>query len=308
MAEKATREAFGEALLALAPSHPRVVVINADLGKSTMTIRFVQKYPERSFNVGVAEANMLGIAAGLALSGYVPFVATFATFVIGRFETLRMSVAYNRANVKIVGTHAGIGIGEDGYSQMALEDLACARALPNIAIIQPVDEIETRQAVLFAAEHDGPVYLRLTRQKVKTILPTDYKYEFGKVVRLRPGLDVTIAGTGGVVSNCLEAAELLRAEGIEAEVLNVHTIAPLDEEGLLASAGKTGRVVTVEDHSVRGGLGGAVAELLGQVLPTPVKRLGVEGFGESGDPKGLYAKRGLDPQGIARSVRKFLNR
>jgi len=308
MAEKATREAFGQALLALAPSHPRVVVINADLGKSTMTIPFVQKYPERSFNVGVAEANMLGIAAGLALSGYVPFVATFATFVIGRFETLRMSVAYNRANVKIVGTHAGIGIGEDGYSQMALEDLACARALPNIAIIQPMDEVETRQAVRFAAEHDGPIYLRLTRQKVKTILPSDYRYEFGKVVRLRPGLDVTIAGTGGVVANCLEAAELLRTDGIEAEVLNVHTIKPLDEEGLLASVGRTGRVVTVEDHSVRGGLGGAVAELLGEVLPTPVKRLGVEGFGESGDPKGLYAKHGLDPLGIAQSVRKFLNR
>ncbi len=308
MAEKSTREAFGETLLALGSSHPRVVVINADLGKSTMTIPFVQKYPERSFNVGVAEANMLGIAAGLALSGYVPFVATFATFVIGRFETLRMSVAYNRANVKIVGTHAGIGIGEDGYSQMALEDLACARALPNLAIIQPVDAIETRQAVLFAAEHDGPIYLRLTRQKVKTILPPDYQYEFGKVVCLRPGLDVTIVGTGGVVANCLEAAEVLNSEGIEAEVLNVHTIKPLDEEGLLASVGRTGRVVTVEDHSVRGGLGGAVAELLSEVLPTPVKRLGVEGFGESGDPKGLYAKHGLDPLGIAQSVRKFLNR
>ncbi len=308
MAEKSTREAFGEALLALAPSHPRVVVMNADLGKSTMTMPFVQKYPERSFNVGIAEANMLGIAAGLALSGYVPFVTTFATFVIGRFETLRMSVAYNRANVKIVGTHAGIGIGEDGYSQMALEDLACARSLPNIAIVQPMDEIETRQAVTYAAEHDGPVYLRLTRQKVKTILPPTYQFEFGRVVCLRRGSDVTIAGTGGVVANCLEAAELLKAEGIEAEVLNVHTIKPLDEEGLLASVARIGRVVTVEDHSVRGGLGGAVAELLAEVLPTPVKRLGVEGFGESGDPKGLYAKHGLDPHGIAQSVLKFLNR
>src|SRR3990170_364177 len=302
MAEKATREAFGEALLELAPSHPKVVVINADLGKSTMTIHFAQKYPERSFNVGVAEANMLGIGAGLALSGYVPFIATFSTFVIGRFETLRMSVAYNRANVKIVGTHAGIGIGEDGYSQMALEDLACARALPGLAVIQPVDEIETRQAVVFAAEHEGPVYLRLTRQKVRTILPPEYRFQFGKVVCLRAGRDVTIAGTGGGGANCLDAAELLKAEGIEAEVLNVHTIAPLDEEGLLASAGKTGRVVTVEDHSIRGGLGGAVAELLSEVLPTPVKRLGVEGFGESGDPKALYAKHGLDPLGIAQRV------
>jgi transketolase len=162
--------------------------------------------------------------------------------------------------------------------------------------------------VIHAVEHEGPLYLRLTRQKVRTILPPDYRYEFGKAVCLRPGTDVTLAGTGGVVANCLEAADLLKAEGIEAEVLNVHTIHPLDEEGLLASVGRTGRVVTVEDHSVRGGLGGAVAELLSGLLPTPVRRLGVEGFGESGDPKRLYAKHGLDPGGIARSVKKFLNR
>jgi transketolase len=308
MATKATRVAFGEAMLELGAKDPRIVVVNADLGKSTMTQKFAEVYPERSLNVGVAEANLIGIGAGLALSGFIPFICTFACFVAGRFETIRVSLAYTHANVKIVGTHAGLGIGEDGYSQMGMEDLTLARALPNLAIVQPADEVETKQAVAAAVEHDGPLYLRLTRQAVEDVSPPGYRFQLGKGALLRPGRDVTILGTGGVVSNCLKAAELLAEEGIEAEVINIACLRPLDNELILQSAGKTGRVVAVEDHTIRGGLGGAVAELLGEDLPTPLKRLGVVGFGESGDPKGLYAKYGLDAAGISRSAMKFLNR
>jgi len=308
MAAKATRVAFGEALLELGAKDPRIVVVNADLGKSTMTQKFAETYPERSWNAGVAEANLIGIGAGLALSGFIPFICTFACFVVGRFETIRVSLAYSHANVKIVGTHAGLGIGEDGYSQMGMEDLTLARALPNLAIIQPADELETRQAVTAAVEHQGPLYLRLTRHAVEAVSPPGYRFQIGKGALLRPGREVTIVGTGSVVANCLKAAELLAGEGVEAEVINIASLRPLDEELILRSAGKTGHVVTVEDHTIRGGLGGAVAELLSEVLPTPLKRLGVVGFGESGDPKGLYAKYGLDPDGIARSTTKFLNR
>jgi len=308
MPAKATRVAFGEALLELGARNERIVVVNADLGKSTMTQKFAETYPDRAFNVGVAEANLIGIGSGLALSGWIPFICTFACFVIGRFETIRLSLSYSHANVKIVGTHAGLGIGEDGYSQMGMEDLTLARALPNLAIIQPADEAETKQAVAHAVEHDGPVYLRLTRQPVEPVSPAGYTFQLGKGTVLRDGTDVTILGTGGPLHNCLAAADLLAAEGIEAEVINMATIKPLDEELILRSAGKTGHVVTVEDHTIRGGLGGAVAELLAEVLPTPLRRLGVQGFGESGDPKGLYARHGLDPHGIARGVLKLLNR
>ncbi|MBI3635491.1 MAG: transketolase family protein, partial [Candidatus Rokubacteria bacterium] len=264
--------------------------------------------PERAFNVGIAESNMIGIGAGLALTGKIPFVCSFACFLVGRFETIRISVAYTAANVKIVGTHSGIAIGEDGYSQMGLEDIACIRTLPNVLIVQPADEIETKSVIAWAAEHNGPVYLRLTRQNLEPVCPADYRFEIGKWLTLRTGHDVTIVASGGTVANSLAAAELLAADGITAEVINAASIKPLDEATLLRAAGKTGRVVTVEDHSIQGGLGGAVAELLGEALPTPLKRLGVIGFGESGDPKGLYAKHGLDPKGIAASVRKFVGR
>ncbi len=308
MPAKASRVAFGEALLDLAERNDRIVTVDADLSKSTMTRSFAKKYPDRAFNVGIAESNMLGIGAGLALAGKIPFVCSFACFVVGRFETIRISVAYTGANVKIVGTHAGIAIGEDGYSQMGLEDIACIRALPNLPIIQPADEVETRQAVAYAVEHEGPLYLRLTRQTLEPVSPPDYRFRLGKSVVLEPGTDVTILATGGTVFNSLEAARRLAAEGVRAEVINAACIKPLDEDLILRSAGKTGHVVTVEDHSLAGGLGGAVAELLAEVLPTPLKRLGVQGFGESGDPKGLYAKHGLDPAGIAASVLKLLNR
>jgi transketolase len=308
MPAKSSRAAFGEALVELGALDPRVVAIDADLSKSTMTAAFAKAYPERAFNVGIAESNLIGIGAGLALTGWVPFACSFACFLVGRFETIRVSVAYTRANVKLVGTHAGIAIGEDGYSQMALEDIACLRALPNIPIVQPADELETKQAVAYAAAHEGPVYLRLTRQPLEPVSPVDYRFELGKSVVLRRGVDVTILATGGTVFNALEAAQRVAADGIRPEVINVASIRPLDEELILQSAGKTGRVMTVEDHALAGGLGGAVAELLGEALPTPLRRLGVQGFGESGPLRGLYAKHGLDAAGIAASVVKFLDR
>ena len=308
MASKATRAAFGEALLDLGARDPRIVTVDADLSKSTMTSAFAKKYPDRAYNLGIAESNMVGIGAGLALTGKIPFVCSFACFVVGRFETIRISVAYTNANVKIVGTHSGIAIGEDGYSQMGLEDIACIRALPNVAIIQPADELETKQAIAYAVEHEGPLYLRLTRQNLDDVCPPDYRFRLGSWLVLRPGVDVTLIASGGPVGNALQAATILAGDGISAEVVNAASIKPLDEDLLLRSAGKTGHVVTVEDHSIEGGLGGAVAEVLGEFLPTPLKRLGVRGFGESGDYKGLYAKHGLDAAGIAGSVRKFLNR
>jgi transketolase len=308
MAAKASRAAFGEALLDLGARDERIVSLDADLSKSTMTAAFAKKYPERAFNLGIAESNMLGVAAGLALTGKIPFACSFACFIIGRFETIRISVAYTNANVKIVGTHVGVAIGEDGYSQMGLEDIACMRALPNVPIIQPADELETRQAVAYAVEHTGPVYLRLTRQNLEPVCPADYRFRLGRWLTLRQGTDVTLIATGGTVFNTLAAATRLEEIGISAEVINAASIKPLDEEMLVRSASATNRVVTIEDHSVSGGLGGAVTELLSEVRPTPVKRIGTTTFGESGDPKGLYAKFGFDPAGIAASVTKFLGR
>jgi transketolase len=308
MAAKASRAAFGEALLELGARDPRIVTVDADLSKSTMTAKFAKTFPGRGFNCGIAESNMIGVGAGLALTGKIPFVCSFACFVVGRFETIRISVAYTNANVKIVGTHAGIAIGEDGYSQMGLEDIACLRALPNVPIIQPADELETKHAVAYAVEHQGPLYLRLTRQNLEPVCPADYRFQLGRWLSLRAGHDVTLIASGGTVFNTLEAARRLGADGVSAEVINAASIKPLDEDLLVRSAARTKHVVTVEDHSIHGGLGGAVAETLAEVLPTPLRRLGVVGFGESGDPKGLYAKHGLDPAGIAASVKKFLNR
>ena len=308
MAAKASRAAFGEALIELGARDERIVTLDADLAKSTMTTGFAKKFPSRAFDVGIAESGMIGLAAGLALTGHVPFACSFACFLVGRFETIRVSVAYSDAPVKLVGTHVGVAIGEDGYTQMGLEDIACLRSLPNIPIVQPADEIETKQAVAYAVEHAGPIYLRLTRQNLEPVHEAGYRFQFGRADVLRPGNDVSILTTGGPVWNTLEAAGKLATEGIHAEVINVATIKPLDDEAILRSAGRTGHVVTVEDHSIHGGLGGAVAELLGEVMPTPLKRIGVTTFGESGDAKGLYARHGLDPDGIAATVRKFLAR
>ena len=299
MGSKATRVAFGEALARLGSENPDIVVIDADLSKSTMTNFFAQKFPDRFFDAGIAEGNMVGMGAGMGLTGKIPFICSFSCFVGGRFEQIRMSVCYNRSNVKIVGTHAGIGIGEDGYSQMALEDIALMRSLPNMVVVQPGDAVETERAVEYIVRHSGPVFLRLLRQKVIDINPPEYQFQFGKGVPLRPGEHVSILATGGVIENSLKAAETMKQKGIEAEVVNIHTIKPIDRELIVDRARSHGKFVTVEDHGITGGLGSAVAEVVADLGRGQVKRIGVEDFAESGDPDGLYKKYGLSQENIA---------
>src|SRR5437867_6587481 len=235
MPAKASRAAFGEALLDLGAKDDRIVTLDADLSKSTMTAKFAKTFPGRAFNLGIAESNMIGIGAGLALTGRIPFACSFACFVVGRFETIRISVAYTNANVKLVGTHAGIAIGEDGFSQMGIEDVACIRALPNIGIVQPTDELETKQVIAYAVEHQGPLYLRLTRQNLEPVCPPDYRFQLGRWLVLRRGHDVTLIATGGTVFNCLEAAKLLEKDGITAAVINASCITPRDHGTLRRS-------------------------------------------------------------------------
>jgi transketolase len=303
----ATREAFGEAIVRVGED-PRVVVLTGDLRDSTRTEDFAERYPDRFFECGIAESNMLGIASGLALEGKVPWACSFSTFVAGRFETVRMSVAYQEANVRIVGTHSGIGVGEDGYSQMSLEDIAMLRTLPNMAVINPADGIETQGAVEYLVDHQGPAFLRLTRQGVEDVNGDGYRFEFGKAVPLREGTDVAIVATGAPVGEAVKAAELLDGDGVSASVLNVHTIQPLDEEAVLEAATGRRAVITVEDHSVRGGLGGAVAEVLASRNGSlaPLRIIGMRTFGESGSPAELYEKYGLTGDGIAGTVRDVL--
>ena len=303
---KATRASFGETIVKLAEKNKDIIVIDGDLSKSTMTGEFAKKFPDRWLNVGIAEGNMVGVGAGLALSGKIPFICSFACFLVGRFEQIRMSIAYTRANVKIVGTHVGIGIGEDGYSQMGLEDVALIRSLPNIAIIQPADDIEAQKAVPYIVEHDGPCYFRLTRQKLEDVNQSNYEFKFGKGVVLKDGSDVTIIASGGVVYNSLIASKELQKEGINVEVINIHTIRPLVVELILSSAEKTGRIITIEDHSINGGLGSAVCELLCEKLPTKVKRIGLKDFGESGEQKELYHKYGFSTEKIKNEVKNFM--
>lgn len=299
MGAKATRVAFGEALVRLGAENPDIVVLDADLSKSTMTEHFAGKYPDRFFDMGIAEGNMVGAGAGMALAGKIPFICSFACFVIGRFEQIRMSISYSRANVKIVGTHSGIGIGEDGYSQMALEDIALMRSLPNMVVIQPADGVESERAVEYAVRHQGPVFLRLTRQKLDDVNPPDYRFQFGKGVVLRPGKAVTLMATGGVVGNTLKAAKILEQKGVDAQVVNIHTLKPIDRELITKIALSQGKIVTVEDHGINGGLGSAVAEVVAELGRGRVKRVAVEDFGESGDAEGLYRKYGLSEENIA---------
>ena len=303
----ATRDAFGEAIVR-AGQDPRIVVLTGDLRDSTRTEEFAETFPDRFLDAGIAERNMLGIASGLALSGKIPWACSFSCFVTGRFETLRVSVAYQDANVRIVGTHTGIGVGEDGYSQMALEDIAGLRALPNVAIINPADAVETERAVEYLIDHQGPVFLRLTRQGVEDVNGEGYRFEFGTAVTLRDGSDVAILATGAPVGEAMTAAEALAADGISARVVNLHTIKPLDEEAVRSAAAECRALITVEDHSVHGGLGGAVAEVLAESngRRAPLHRLGMTTFGESGSPAELYAKYGLDAEGIARAARSAL--
>jgi transketolase len=303
MAE-ATRVAFGRALARIGDDDPRIVAVDADLASSTNTKAFADRHPERFFQLGIAEGNMVGVAAGLALAGKIPFAASFACFLVGRFEQIRVSVAYNRANVKLVGTHAGVGIGEDGYSQMGLEDVALMRSLPNMVVVQPADGRETEAAVEWAARHDGPVYLRLTRQKVADV--PDHRFELGRAVVLREGRHLTIAASGAVVGHALAAADELARDGVDACVVNVHTLKPIDGETLARLGARTGGVLTVEDHGIVGGLGSAVVEALAET-GIPVRRHAVLDFGESGTGEALYAKHGLDAAGIAAVARTFVD-
>lgn len=305
MSDRATREAFGEALVRLGESNEKIVALDGDVATSVMTHEFGKRFPDRYFQLGIAEQNIVGVAAGLAMTGKIPFAASFGCFITGRFETIRMSLGYNRTNVRIVGTHVGVGIGPDGHSQMALEDAALMRTIPNMAVIQPASGIETEAAMDYLAKHVGPAYLRLTRQKVKEIFDDSYTFEFGKGVRLRDGNDVAIVASGATVEQALGAADLLAEHGISCAVANIHTIQPIDGELLESLASQCGRIVAVEDHVPVGGLGGAVCEVLAERRPTPVLRIGVRGFGESGDPAELYDRFGLSARKIAEATAGF---
>lgn len=305
----ATREGYGEALLELGAQNPDIVVLDADLAAATKTGVFKKAYPERFFDCGIAEANMIGIAAGLATTGKIPFVSSFAMFAAGRaYEQVRNSVGYPRLNVKIGASHAGITVGEDGASHQCNEDIALMRTIPDMVVMCPADMIEAREATKAAAVYEGPVYLRFGRAACPVINDRpDYKFEIGKGELLREGSDLSIVATGICVGGALEAADRLAGDGISAEVINICTIKPLDEELIIRSAKKTGRVVTAEEHSVIGGLGSAVCDALCKSFPVPVMKIGIQDvFGESGSAQALVEKYMLDGKGIYRQIKDYL--
>jgi len=305
----ATREAYGKALVEFGAQNPDIVVLDADLAGSTKTAMFRDAYPDRHFNCGIAEANMMGVAAGLAAAGKIAFASSFAMFAAGRaYEQIRNSIAYPKLNVKIGATHAGISVGEDGASHQCLEDIALMRDLPNMVVMNPADAVEAREVVKAAIEHDGPVYMRFGRLAVPVINDKpDYHFEIGKGEMLKEGTDVTILATGLCVAAAIDALPLLAEHGINAELINICTIKPLDEDIILHSAAKTHRVVTAEEAWISGGLGGAVAELLSEKLPTKMKRIGIgDRFGESGPALELLDKYGLTGSGIAHTVEGFV--
>lgn len=305
----ATRDSYGSALVELAAEHDDFVVFDADLAAATKTGKFKDAYPDRFFDAGIAEGNMIGMAAGVATTGRVAFASTFAMFAAGRaYEQVRNSVGYPHLNVKIGATHAGISVGEDGATHQCCEDIALMRAIPGMTVISPADDVEARAAVRAAYELDGPVYLRFGRLAAPVFNdPETYEFKLGKGVLLREGGDVTIVATGLMVAAALEAAEALAASGVSAEVINIHTIKPLDADLIVESARRTGRVVTCEEHSVIGGLGSAVCDALAERYPVPVKKVGVNDvFGESGPAVDLLHKYGLDAEGIVSAVRDFV--
>ena len=305
----ATRESYGNALKELAEEFPNLVVLDADLAAATKTGIFKKAYPDRHIDCGIAECNMMGVAAGLSLTGKIPFCSSFAMFAAGRaFEQVRNSIGYPHLNVKIGATHAGITVGEDGASHQCNEDIALMRTIPGMVVMCPADDIEAKAAVRAALEHEGPVYIRFGRAAVPVINDRpDYKFEIGKGTIVREGKDVTIVATGICVDSALGAAEKLAADGISAEVINICTIKPLDVDIIVGSAKKTGKVVTVEEHSVIGGLGSAVCDALSENLPTPVKKIGMQDvFGESGSASELVRKYGIDADGVYASVKAFV--
>ena len=311
MVKKATRESFGEALTVLAETNPDIVVLDADLAEATKTGIFKKKYPERFIDCGIAECNMIGIAAGLAACGKVPFAASFAMFSAGRaFEQVRNSVGYPHLNVKVVGSHAGISVGEDGATHQCCEDIALMRSIPGMVVLNPADHYEMQAAVKAAAAYVGPVYIRLGRLAVESVHNNDdYKFEIGKGITLRDGKDITIIATGLLVQEAVKAAKSLEEAGIDARVIDIHTIKPLDQELVLKAAKETGRIVVAEEHNVIGGLGEAVASYLSEVYPTPVTKIGVnDTFGHSGPAVDLLKEFGLSAENIEATVKRVLDK
>jgi len=303
-----TREAYGEILKEIGKRNENIIVLDADVPGSTKTIKFAEKYPERFFNVGIAEQNMIGIASGLALCGKIPFASTFAMFSPGRcYDQIRNTVAASNLNVKIVSTHAGITVGADGVSHQAIEDIAMMRSLPNMKVFVPADAIETKETIKYIVDYEGPVYVRLSRMEVPIIFDKSYRFEMGKGVVLTKGSDATIFATGIMVSEALSAADTLRENGIKTRVIDIHTIKPIDEKIIVKAAKETKIIVTAEDHNIIGGLGSAIAEILAEKsLLVKMKRIGVRKFAESGRPEELMKKYGLSSEHIVNTVKELL--
>ncbi len=306
----ATRDAYGDALVNLGKRREDVVVLDADLSGSTKTSKFAKAFPDRFFNIGIAEQDMVGTAAGLAIAGKLPFVSTFAVFATGRaWEQVRQSVCYPNLNVKIVATHAGVTVGEDGGSHQSVEDIAVMRVIPNMTVIVPADGVETTQVIEAVAEYKGPCYVRAGRNKVPVIFGEDYKFRIGKAHVFSKGKDAAIVATGIMTAEALKAKDLLKAEGIDAGVVNVSTIKPLDARTIIDAARHSGAIVTAEEHSIIGGLGGAVAEALAEEMPVPMVRVGVEDeFGTSGDQEGLMKRYGLSAEHLCKAVREVIKK
>ena len=306
----ATRDAYGKALVELGEKNKNVVVLDADLAAATKTGAFKKAFPERFFDTGIAESNMMSLAGGLATTGFTVFASTFAMFAAGRaFEQVRNTICYPHLNVKIGATHAGISVGEDGASHQCCEDIALMRSIPGMVIINPADDIEARAAVFAAAEHDGPVYMRFGRLAAPRVFDENYKFEIGKAVTLREGTDVTIIATGLMVNEAIEAAKTLEEEGISVELINMHTIKPLDNEAVIKAAKKTGCIVTAEEHNIIGGLGSAVSEVVAEEYPVPVVRVGVnDEFGKSGPAVELLHLYGLDAKNIVEKAKLAISK
>lgn len=310
MTKVATRDAYGNALAKIGAENKDIVVLDADLSKSTKTVNFAKEFPERFFNIGIAEQNLIGTAAGLAAGGKIPFASTFAVFATGRaFEQIRNTVCYPKLNVKIAASHAGLTVGEDGGSHQAIEDIAIMRSLPNMTVLVPADGIETEAVVRAAVDYKGPVYIRLGRPNVPVIMPENYEFQIGKAVRLRDGKDITIIATGIMVSMALEAAEVLAEEGLEVRVVNMASIKPIDTEEVIRAAKETGAIITAEEHNIIGGLGSAVAEVIVENHPVPMARVGVKDvFGESGTPNDLLEKYELTSKALVQEVKKLVQK
>ncbi len=308
--DKDTRSGFGEGLFEAAKKNENIVALCADLTGSVKMDKFAAEFPNRFFQTGIAEANMMGVAAGLTIGGKIPFAGTFAEFASGRvYDQVRQSIAYSNKNVKIAASHAGVTLGEDGATHQTMEDIALMKVLPNMVVINPADFNQTKAATIAAAEYQGPVYLRYGRPKVPNFTPEDMRFEIGKAWTLKEGKDVTVFATGHLLWKAIEAVEILTSKNIDVELINIHTIKPLDKEAVLKSVAKTKAVVTAEEHLMNGGLGDSIAQLLAQKMPTPIEYVAVDDqFGESGTPEQLLEKFSLDTKDVVKAVEKVLKR